>query len=610
MKQPVEETLESLKIEVLKEDGDERWALCPGHKKRTGHEDHDPSWSINVRTGAHYCLGGETLVGTKEGRVPIQDLVGKTTLLTSHGWTDCEVQYFGEQPLWEVTLQRNGVQKIVRATPEHRWFSGGLSGQQRLERTTQELRPGHLLLSTTPPLVTKDLDPEGVRRGIIFGDGTRYGDKSKSRITVYTSEKQRLIDQWFPHSHGHPGEWKSLPSIEETPELLLGWLAGYFAADGCVDTNGMPSLSSAFREHLEFVKDVCWKLGMVAYTITEQVRDVTPSSGYTYNDHSIFQIKFDRASFPETFYLREKHISRKKPAAYARLRWRVMSVTPTSNVGPVYCAVVPNHHEFVLDDYVLTGNCFSCHWKGNLYTLVRELRGKLAADVLISETKEFGRPVSTSREVPRPPSTWSSADRFTVRESLPKSWLSVYDLPPKWALNARRLSLQSAIDYGVRWDPKREAWILPLYTPDLTRLVGFQIKGERSRFFRNQPRAMEKSTTLFGLGTAKGDVVVVESPLDAVLLYRLGYNAVAICGSRVSDDQLHLLRQYDQVTYALDNDSAGQREHKRLSLLDQSGPARFVHYTGPWKDVGDMPDDDAIRTALDSCRPTASSGVR
>lgn len=36
--------------------GSEATALCPMHKKRTGKEDHSPSWWINLSTGQHICF--------------------------------------------------------------------------------------------------------------------------------------------------------------------------------------------------------------------------------------------------------------------------------------------------------------------------------------------------------------------------------------------------------------------------------------------------------------------------------------------------------------------------------------------------------------------------
>jgi 5S rRNA maturation endonuclease (ribonuclease M5) len=36
--------------------GRELMGKCPGHRKATGREDHNPSWSINEETGAHHCF--------------------------------------------------------------------------------------------------------------------------------------------------------------------------------------------------------------------------------------------------------------------------------------------------------------------------------------------------------------------------------------------------------------------------------------------------------------------------------------------------------------------------------------------------------------------------
>ena len=52
----MEDLLERLGIEPLSIRGNEIQALCPGHKDRTGKEDHNPSWFINAETGAHICF--------------------------------------------------------------------------------------------------------------------------------------------------------------------------------------------------------------------------------------------------------------------------------------------------------------------------------------------------------------------------------------------------------------------------------------------------------------------------------------------------------------------------------------------------------------------------
>lgn len=51
----VEEVLDTLGIEFSVR-STEATALCPAHLARTGKEDHNPSWSINLETGMHICF--------------------------------------------------------------------------------------------------------------------------------------------------------------------------------------------------------------------------------------------------------------------------------------------------------------------------------------------------------------------------------------------------------------------------------------------------------------------------------------------------------------------------------------------------------------------------
>jgi len=52
----MEDLLHDLGIETYGTRGSEVRGLCPGHVERTGKQDHNPSWSINSDTGAHYCF--------------------------------------------------------------------------------------------------------------------------------------------------------------------------------------------------------------------------------------------------------------------------------------------------------------------------------------------------------------------------------------------------------------------------------------------------------------------------------------------------------------------------------------------------------------------------
>lgn len=210
-------------------------------------------------------------------------------------------------------------------------------------------------------------------------------------------------------------------------------------------------------------------------------------------------------------------------------------------------------------------HCFSCGFEGNLYSLVAEVNGKRAALEFWSDYKVHGAPVSKDFRVKRDRKFPSS---FIVREhsSLPESWLAVYSSPPEWACDARKVSREACEDYGVHWEDPTDSWIFPLREPGTAILLGVQIKGQKSRRFRNDPPSMEKSLTFFGWNVVghMDHVVVVESPLDAVRLWHLGYPALAVCGSSVSADQAELLKEFESIVLALDNDSAGKSEMRRI----------------------------------------------
>lgn len=248
--------------------------------------------------------------------------------------------------------------------------------------------------------------------------------------------------------------------------------------------------------------------------------------------------------------------------------------------------------------------CFSCGYKGNLFSLVRDLKGADAARDLYEPFEKFGRLVL--------PEGWEgiadfepkAAEEVRTPNFKPESWLDPFVSPPKWALAARKISAVGAEEYGVLWDAEKDRWILPLRDPESNRLYGYQAKAQRTRYFRNRPRDMKKSHTFFGwprvVASETKKVVVVESPLDAVLLSDCDVLAIASCGSRLSDEQIELLASVDWVYLWLDNDTAGALEVKRLRkvLVERGIRADFIlaedhpeWLEAGWKDVGEMPDE-------------------
>jgi hypothetical protein len=186
--------------------------------------------------------------------------------------------------------------------------------------------------------------------------------------------------------------------------------------------------------------------------------------------------------------------------------------------------------------------------------------------------------------------------------------LAVYTDPPEIELKKRFLKIGPVNVHGVLWDKSNEAWILPIRDPDDGSLWGWQEKGARGRFFRNQPAGVKKSRTVFGVHimSSTHGLIVVESPLDAVRLTGLGHNAVSTFGAIMSEEQAKILRRAPKIIAAFDNDKAGHtaNEQMRGFARKYGMDLHYFNYRGiDVKDVGDMTEaeiEHGIKTAKTS----------
>lgn len=235
--------------------------------------------------------------------------------------------------------------------------------------------------------------------------------------------------------------------------------------------------------------------------------------------------------------------------------------------------------------------CFSCGYKGNVYTLVADIKGmdyfdakdyvdsseELPVDVLLKRIREL--PQYVVHEAP-------------VLE-MSEARLAVFTEPPDNELRKRFLKREAVVAHQVLWDAKNEAWILTIRDPESHKLWGWQEKGARGRFFKNQPAGVKKSKTVFGIEILDVDkpLIVVESPLDSVRLTGLGYNSISTYGAILSDDQAKLMRKAPLLIAAFDNDPAGKKASEQLlGYARKYGmELKFFNYEGiDVKDVGDM----------------------
>jgi hypothetical protein len=317
------------------------------------------------------------------GRKPIRELVGKANLLVpirngyyktgEHGnrhlqsagkFVECDIRSFGVQPLMRLTLRRGKSIKVLRPTPTHRWVTEDLAFL-----TTEELTQGTKLASCRRPRLTCSTkavkpSPFGVVQGFVFGDGSRPDVRlsGPGSITLYgnkdfpLSDLKRSKNGKEVHISDLPRFWKDLPPVSESRSFLLGWLAGYFAADGHVTKNGLQAtFYSSVRKNMEFVADACALLGIEASPVRERIRK---GFGKKRRLHSVGILV---SELPHSFWIQQHHLKRvldrkgglKKPYR----NWVVEKVEMANEREEVFCATVPGVEMFTLVDSLLTGNC-------------------------------------------------------------------------------------------------------------------------------------------------------------------------------------------------------------------------------------------------------------
>ncbi|MFI6326260.1 DNA primase [Nonomuraea sp. NPDC050556] len=621
--------------------------LCPFHDEKS------PSFNVTPERGMYYCLAAETRVLTWEGVRPIAELAGGVhRILAADGtWVDAPFKSFGVQRLMRLVLSRNGQTKEIFATPEHRWFvKSGKKRDKRAEVITKDLKPDHRLVSVFAGSRIKRTRPSpfGVAHGITFGDGTRAG--TGSRATLDGVKDAQLL-KWFPNSYvteGHggasartqllvhdlPRAFKDLPPLDESVSYLYGWLAGYVAADGHVAKDGTVMLNCADRATLEFVRAVCTRLGIGTYGITEQIREGFPGRPLS----SIFRVHFVNDDLTEDFFLIDDHRLRyvRSTKSFARLGWVVQSVEETDRVEEVFCATVEHGHAFVLEDNLLTGNCFGCGEGGDVITFVEKLEHltfsesveRLAqrAGIMLQYEQGGYVPKRDHGERARLIEAHKVAAEFYVEKLMTPD-----AAPGRKFLSERGFERADAETFGVGYAPNEwEALTRHLmgrgFTADEIVKGGLAKEGRRGPMDRFRGRLIwpirdatgdvigfgarkllesddgpkylntpdsplyKKSQVLYGIDLAKKEIskrsqaVIVEGYTDVMACYLSGVpTAVATCGTAFGEEHIKVLRRFlldqaefrGEVIFTFDGDAAGQKAALRAFADEQ----KFVTQT-------------------------------
>ncbi|WP_338442379.1 LAGLIDADG family homing endonuclease [Synechococcus elongatus IITB4] len=319
---------------------------------------------------AHNCFSRDTKFLTSEGIKSFEDYeVGDTVIvLNADGdWVPADVVNTGsERPMLAITIreEKTSKEKTIVSTHCHRFpvrrASGGNSTIKVME--AKDLKIGHRLVLNFADLPS--LDEDGIRHGIVFGDGSLYRDKKGdySGGQLYLCGGKRHLQSYFKgfertyerdeldqtRIYGLPVEWKFLPSRNSSQSYIAGFIAGLLATDGNIHRSTI-SISTGRQEVVDFLVQQAPRLGIKVsgYRWFE-------SNGYKEKGGS-FEVRFSKVTFPENLILRPHHLDHFRSHESQPCQWRIVDITDAEpQVG--WCVMEPMTNHFTLSENILVMN--------------------------------------------------------------------------------------------------------------------------------------------------------------------------------------------------------------------------------------------------------------
>ena len=377
------------RFHIFRNNGENIQTNCPFHKNG---QERKPSFGVNGEIDKCHCFQADTKVITRDGIKSISSLCDKPVdIINGNGdWETVTFRNYGKQRLMKLTLTANEKERIIYTTPEHEW----IVRNRKNKIQTKDLK-NWMYLDKILPKVNEELIPsiDGIVHGFCYGDGCMTGHHRQYQYRCFFYNKSDLgISKYFEHLGnikksiaGNGKEYdsicfssyrnlKKVPDMNiETDEYLLGFLAGYFVADGNESSGGL-SLYSAKKEDILKIRDIFVHLGIATFNIgTSNIKAGKRGCLTVKNDTNAYTLRIVKNNVPQSFFITAKG-SKNKSSYDGRLRHKVVSVEYTDRYEDVYCCQTSTH-SFALDGYILTGNCFSCSWSGTIEEMISELYG-------------------------------------------------------------------------------------------------------------------------------------------------------------------------------------------------------------------------------------------
>ena len=325
-------------------------------------------------TAIRNCLAGNTLVLTKEfGSVPIEEISEKDVhLLDGNGdWVKCHIYDHGVQETQLTQFPGQGGKKIeIWSTLNHGW----ISGDKRIE--TKDFKGHNTKINDLRPskvIKNEESYQNGLVHGIIYGDGSAsknckdfYYIRICSNISDFVPIFKKYPAFYAPSYNGDPtfnisNAWANLKKFPENPgndtDYLLGFLRGWFAADGCVSKVPTPTLCG---DENEFNWLKTW--GPVVGWHVNNFTTLAKVTNFGERKKQSLNIHMKKASMTEEDFILTKHRERWQTRKETKKQWFVYGSRQhniENIVQRVYCPVVETTQSFALSCGIHSSNCFT-----------------------------------------------------------------------------------------------------------------------------------------------------------------------------------------------------------------------------------------------------------
>lgn len=239
-----------------------------------------------------------------------------------------------------------------------------------------------------------------------------------------------------------------------------------------------------------------------------------------------------------------------------------------------------------------TGHCFTCGETRSLPALISDLFG-------YEDGGEFGKQWLLER--------FNFDSNSVIRFDVSLDTLAVEDkeisykrfyMPTHPYFTSRGISVQTAEMFELGFNPNTNSIVMPV--KDKLGVCRMTIERNVSTKRFHNTSGTDKSRLLFGLSNvydnldfvlAVGAIYIVESSIDAMLLWQNGMPAVALMQAHPSERQLDLIREIpvDTAVVATDNDTAGVKGF--MLIKDKLGPTHNIMrvvFPPHAKDIGDL----------------------